>query len=140
MDGKPVRDSERMPTLEEVFEPWELAGESRRDCEPHRARLLRALARVSFLAGGLSIFCLLPALLGLPLGLMTRAMAGRDLDLISAGNMDHRGYHETEQARSDSHTGVILSLLGILGWFVVGAVLVLCILIAFWRFPPASPG
>jgi hypothetical protein len=116
MDGKPENEEPRMLTLEEVFEPWELVGKSRRDCLPHRARLLRLMAYVSCLAGGLSIVCLVPALLGLPLGLLARAMARRDLDLICGGDMDHRGYHETEKARADSHAGVLLNLWGLFFW------------------------
>ena len=126
----PRRKEERPPFLEEVFQPWELAGEARRDCEPHRAGLLAALARISLLAGGLSFVCPPASLVGLPLGLVTRAMARRDLDLIFAGGMDHRGYRRTEKARSASHAGVILSLLGPLLWLLLWLVpfAILCLL------------
>jgi hypothetical protein len=117
MDGKPEKDRQRMLTLEEVFEPWELVGQSRRDCEPHRARLLLVFSRISLGAGCLSLipcFGLIPAIFGFWLGIATRTMARRDLDMISAGDMDHQGYHETDKARSNSHAAVMLSVLGFL--------------------------
>jgi hypothetical protein len=40
MDEQSNATRERLPALEEVFQPWELAGESRRDSEPHRGCFL----------------------------------------------------------------------------------------------------
>jgi hypothetical protein len=116
MDATPRKAERKSPTLEELFQAWELAGESPRDCEPHRAGLLLLMARASLLAGGLSFVCLLPALAGIPLGLLTGAWARRDLDLICAGRMDQDGYRETERARSDGRAGAILGPLGLLFW------------------------
>jgi hypothetical protein len=130
MEAKGDPAGNRWPTLAEVFHPWEWSGESRRDCKPHRARLLLLLARASLLAGALSFLCLPFGIIGLPLGLVTRAMARRDLDLISAGEMDHRGYKLTEKARSDSHASVILSLLPFSFWFLV--ILVVLTLRVIW--------
>lgn len=97
-------------TVEDVFTPWELAGESRRDCKPHRVRLLRVLAYVSVLVAGASTFLICPAVLGLLLGLATWRMACRDLHLISRGEMDTTGFHGTEKARADARGAVLLSL------------------------------
>jgi hypothetical protein len=109
----PEREHERaLLTAEEVFEPWELSGESRYDCEPHRARLLAFLAYGSLVAGSLSFVCFFTGLVGLPLGLVAWSMARRDLDRISAGDMDQNGYHPTEKARSNAQAGVFLNLLG----------------------------
>ena len=95
MDAKP--DGTRRPlTAEEIFQPWELDGRSRFDCLPDRAWLLTPLARVSVLAGGLSFLCLLPAAVGLPLGVIVAFLARRDLDDMAAGEMDQRGYHATQ--------------------------------------------
>jgi hypothetical protein len=116
MDATPGKPERTSPLLEELFQPWELAGESPRDCEPHRAGLLLLMARVSLLAGGLSFVCLVPALVGVPLGLVTGAWARRDLDRICTGRMDQDGYRQTERARSDARAGVILGLLGLLFW------------------------
>jgi hypothetical protein len=119
MDGDRENGRGRPATLAEVFEPWEIAGESRRDSVPHRAGLLRALARCGVLAGGLSFPFILPGVVGLALGVLTGASARRDLDLISRGYMDHRGYHPTAKALSDARAAVVLSLLGPLLWLVV---------------------
>lgn len=127
MDAWLNESSNKPPTIDEVFQPWELLGESRRDCEPHRGRLLRRLARISLLTGGLSFLCPPLALIGLPMGLLIRMLARRDLDAIFAGEMDHRGYAETEKARNDSHAGVVVSWLGLLFWSVMLAGFVLCI-------------
>jgi hypothetical protein len=131
---------EPRPALEEIFEPWELEGRSRRDCVSHRAGFLVPLAYLCLCLGGLSLvfpaialFALLsciggdcsglillacPAvvLLGFPLSFIARQMARRDLDLIFLGKMDHRGYALTEKARSNSHAAVKLYLLGIAVW------------------------
>jgi hypothetical protein len=98
-------------TIEDVFRPWELVGESRLDCAPHRAHLLIKMARLSLIAAGLAFFGLPFNLVGIPLGLLAWSMACHDRDQICAGNMDHRGYHLTERARSDSRAAVILNLL-----------------------------
>ena len=91
MDDTSDAATERLPALEEVFQPWELRNESRRDCEPHRAGFLFWIARISLLAGAFSFLCPLIGLLGLPLALVIGDQARRDLDAIFSGDMDHRG-------------------------------------------------
>lgn len=111
MDGKSDASGERLPTLEEVFQPWELAGESRSDCRPHRADFLRWMTRISFLLGGLSFVCPPLGLLGLPLALVVRRMARRDLDVIFTGDMDQSGRPGTEKAWIDSQAAAFVNLL-----------------------------
>jgi hypothetical protein len=120
------RDPPRV-TAEDVFTPWEMEGQSRRDCEPHRAGLLSALAYGSLVVGGASLLLMVPALVGLPLGFATWRMACRDLDSMRAGLMDTRGFHQTEKARSNAHAGMILSLMGLLLCMsLIGLFLVTC--------------
>ena len=151
MDARPNETSNKPPTIDEVFQPWELIGESRRDCEPHRGRLLRWLARISLLVGVLSFLyppiaalllfdgmgleagwlqlslVLLPnGLMGFLLGSVIQMLARRDLDAMSAGNMDQRGYGDTEKARIESHAGAVVSLLGSLFWSIPLGGIVLC--------------
>jgi hypothetical protein len=114
MDEASDAATERPPRLEEVFQPWELNNESRRDCEPHRAGFLRWMARISLILGSLSFLCPLLGLIGLPLALVIRVLARRDLDAIFAGAMDHHGREGTEMAWRDSHAGALLSLLSFL--------------------------
>ncbi len=106
--------AKRPLALEEVFQPWELRNESRRDCGPHRAGFLWWMARISLIVGSLSFLCPLFGLLGLPIGLVIRRLARRDLDAIFAGEMDHRGRERTEKAWYDSQVGAFLNLLGFL--------------------------
>jgi hypothetical protein len=130
MDGNLPAGSDRPLSLEEVFQPWELTGASRRDCRSERGRLLLGLARISLFLGGLSLLCAPLGLLGFPLGLVIRRMARRDLDAIFAGEMDPRGRQRTEKAWSDSQAAIFLNLVGSL---VCGVVLV-AILWFLWSF------
>jgi hypothetical protein len=111
MDDPATPNAKALPALEDIFQPWELVGRSRRDCDPHRGDMLRRMARFSLLAAGLSFFGLPFNLVGLPLGLITWSMACRDRDRICAGDMDQAGYHLTEKARSDSRAAVFLNIL-----------------------------
>lgn len=113
------------PILADVFQPWEAKGGSRRDCAPHRARLLTAMARWSLIAAGLSFLGLPANVIGLPLGWTAWRMACRDRDRICAGNMDQEGYHPTEQARSDSRAALVLNLLSVPTALCGGVILLL---------------
>jgi hypothetical protein len=151
----PEKEKQRLPTLEEIFEPWELEGRSRCDCVSHRAGCLVPLATLCLWAGAISLispFCGLFGLilcafgegiglvglllffpfplLGLALSVAIRNMARRDLDLIFAGKMDHRGYQQTEKARSDSHAAVMLHLLVPVFWLALGVAFFLLYLAA----------
>ena len=121
-------------TAEAIFQPWELVGESRRDCEPHRASLVAVLAYASLVCGGLSFVCPLFSMYGIALGVMTRVMARRDLDLIAAGDMDQCGYVPTGKAFATARAAVILSIIGPLLWLGLLGVPVLAYLIIRWTF------
>jgi hypothetical protein len=123
----------RRLTAEEIFQPWELSGQSRRDCLPHRAGLLGPMSYVSLVAGGATFACLVSALIAFPLGIATYLMACHDLELIRRGDMDQSGFHRTEKARSDARAGVILACLGFLPGLVLTACLGLVVLFATWR-------
>jgi hypothetical protein len=116
-------------SLEEVFQPWELDGVTRRDARRHRGRLLQNLARLSLFAGGLTFVCLVPCVYGLPLAIVTWIVSQRDLDRICAGSMDQEGYHPTQKARSDSHAAIWLNVLGLLFWCLLPATAILLYLL-----------
>ena len=99
---------------------WEQPYAFHRDCEPHRARLLKRVALASVLLGLLSGCLLLPAAVGLPLGLTVWVVAGRDLARMRAGRMDPGGVEETSRAREYASVGAVLNLLtlALVGWFV----------------------
>ena len=101
--------------------PWEQPGCVRRDCEPHRGRLLLAVGNVSLFCGfftvaffftalvGLAVgnvsllcgalsFALFPALVGLLCGITAWWMARRDLGRMGTGLMDPAGKGPTERA------------------------------------------
>jgi hypothetical protein len=99
---------------EEIFTPWELMGESRRDCQQDRAKSLAVLAFLSLLTGCLSFLCPLSGLLGLALGQITKVLARRDLDSISAGHMDQKGYGPTRKVLAHAYAAMSLSLLSFL--------------------------
>jgi hypothetical protein len=117
----------RPTTLAEVFTPWEAAGESRRDCRPHRAESLLLLARCGILAGGLSFPFVFPSFVGLALGGLTRALARHDLDLICRGDMDQDGYRPTANAFAEARTAMIVSALGLLFWLGVCGLILLAV-------------
>ena len=110
---------ERSLDAEAIFKPWEMIGESRRDSLPHRARALTVLARTALFASGLGFLCPLLSLTGIVLGLTTRILARRDLDLICAGEMDQDGYVLTGKAWAEARVALILGFLGSIWWIFV---------------------
>jgi hypothetical protein len=103
-------------TADQVFEPWEMEGRSRLDCLPHRASMLKGMAYCSIIAGGVSLVCFAPALLGLALASAAWFMARQDLTAICKGEMDHDGFHSTEQARADAVAGIFICLIAAFLW------------------------
>jgi hypothetical protein len=93
--------------------PWERDVWLRRDCRPHRARLLHDLAIASLVLGGLSVITLFPSLLGLPLAVTVGMLAHHDLALMAVGRMDPRGRQRTKNALGHAYGGVALNLLGL---------------------------
>ncbi len=79
------------------------------DCEPHRGRLLLPLGRVAFACGVLSAFAVVPALIGLPLGVAVYVLARGDLVRMGTGRMDPEGKEQTGDAASFAALGLVFS-------------------------------
>lgn len=88
----------------------------RRDCDPHRGRLLWSLGLMGMALGGLSIAFFPFVVLSGPLSLTAWALARLDLARIRAGFMDPSGERLTYEALNDGSTGLVLSLAGIVLW------------------------
>jgi hypothetical protein len=99
--------------------PWEHAGVLRRDCEPHRARWLRALAVTALLCAATGACLALPALTGMVLGIAVWVMGRRDRARMAAGLMDPAGEEETWDAVSMAGIAVALCLLAAVSWAAV---------------------
>lgn len=89
--------------------PWEQPGVLRRDCEPHRGRLLLVLSGVSIPIGLLSLLLVLPAFLGLIIGVAALVLARHDLVEMRAGVRDSSGEAETRHALGLAVAGNILN-------------------------------
>jgi hypothetical protein len=84
----------------------------RRDCLPHRGRLLAALGTFSMVVGGLSLCLLgLGSVLAIPVGIAVWIMANQDLELMRSGEMDPAGRTQTENGRVGAIVGIILGAL-----------------------------
>ena len=101
--------------------PWERPGAVRRDCAPHRAGLLLAVADTSLLLGVLALPLGFSALMGLGLGAAAWALAVRDLRRLRARVMDPAGRSRAARARARARLGVALSLyaVAVWGWFLL---------------------
>jgi hypothetical protein len=111
--------------------PWEQPGAVRRDAQPHRAELLAILGKMSLGCGVLSIILGVPALVGIPLALMTVVLAKRDLLRMWEGTMDPRGREQTELARRRGEYGAVMSGFGPLASVVVWWLLLVAFEMAF---------
>jgi hypothetical protein len=120
------------PSSDDDTHPWEHPGVVRRDCEPHRSGVLEMLAWAS-LAGGAVPFALMIMMVMfsgsafvqfllravsaavvtviLPLAIVTRILAWRDLKKMRAGLMDLAGAEPARRARFVSLLGLVLGLL-----------------------------
>jgi hypothetical protein len=96
--------------------PWERPGAVRRDAEPHRGDLLVGLADLAFIMTMLSFVLLLPLLIAVPLAVVARVLAGRDLDHMGSGHTDREGEHRTRLAWEKSRNAILLSGLATLWW------------------------
>jgi hypothetical protein len=102
--------------------PWEQPGQYRRDCTPHRGRLLRGLGDAWGVCGMLSFCLLVPGLLAVALGAAVWALGRRDLEAMRRGRMDPRGITQAEDALDGARWGTGLA---VGSWaFLGGAVLV----------------
>jgi uncharacterized membrane protein YccF (DUF307 family) len=91
--------------------PWEQLGTVRRDCEPHRGKLLLGLGGVAVLSGVVGFGIVAPSLIGLPLGIAVWVLAERDLVKMRSGLMDPGGLQDVQNARRLAVLGLILSAL-----------------------------
>ena len=66
----------------------------RRDVAPHRAHLLRTLANVGFACGIAAVAFGVPAVVGLPLAVVTYTLANRDLDRMGGRRLAPSGRHQ----------------------------------------------
>lgn len=96
--------------VEADVRPWELPGNTRRDCEPHRALLLCLLGGTAFGCGLLSVGLVAPALVAVPLGLAVWRMSEHDLRAMRWGRMDPDGRGRTARAQAWAAGGVVASL------------------------------
>jgi hypothetical protein len=87
--------------------PWDSRYHLRRDADPHRGQFLKLLGTVSVLCGLVSVFLVIPSLLGLPVGLFAVLAARRDLGKMRAGLMDPRGSSVTADAANMAFCGVV---------------------------------
>jgi hypothetical protein len=111
---------------DDAARPWEQPGAVRRDAAPNRAELLAILGKASLGCGVLSVLLGAPALVGIPLGLITVILAKRDLLRMWEGTMDPRGRDQTELARRRGEYGAVMSGFGplasvIVWWLLVAA-------------------
>jgi hypothetical protein len=105
--------------------PWERPGSVRRDCEPHRGRLLLQLADTAVMFGGMAFLFPPAALLGLALGSWTLALTGNDRERMRAGRMDPGGDEEAARAASAAQVAMTLSAGSFAMWATLLAVLCL---------------
>lgn len=108
--GLYVINIEKLDTDRGDERPWEAPGVARRDCDPHRGGVLLLLGSIRLVLGVLSLFTLLPSLIGLPLGLSVCIMAERDQKKMIAGFMDPTGEDQTEKAFSRGLYGMMYSI------------------------------
>lgn len=93
---------------EESFARW--GSYVRRDCEPHRGLWIVLAGNTSVVLAAVAL-CLfgLPALVGLPLGVVAWVMGNADLAKIRAGQMDPQGLRQTRSGREAGIVGATLS-------------------------------
>jgi hypothetical protein len=123
-----------------VDRPWERPGAVRRDCAPHRGKLLLALsggamggAVLSALLLGVVVIhplglavCAYAWLAGVALGGTALTLARRDLRRMDAGLMDPEGWPATKDARSlalgSLPISAVVLLVGVGGWVLTARV------------------
>jgi hypothetical protein len=86
---------------------------------PHRAHLLRTLASVSLACGVAALLLGAPAVVGLPLAIVTYTLANRDLDRMGGRRLDPRGRPETWAACDHAGQAITLNLLGPLACLIL---------------------
>ena len=124
--ARTTRTMERCPACgarlngSEPDKPWEQRGAVRRDCEPHRGRLILALGRTSLCLAipGLLGVCFwafaAASLLATGLGFTVTLMAKDDLEQMERKTMDSEGRQSTEAGQRAASIGMILGIVGLL--------------------------
>ena len=108
--AEPTSGANRPGRAPRDVRPWELPGNVRRDCEPHRAPLLAVLGGVALVCGFLAFLFAVPAVIALPLGLAVRRMGEHDLHAMRWGRMNPAGRAGTIRAQVWATGAVALSL------------------------------
>jgi hypothetical protein len=100
--------------------PWARPGAVRRDCEPHRGKLVLKLADASLLLGAFALCLGFVAGLALACGAAAWVLASRDLGRMRSGLMDPRGQADTARGRTRARAGLALGLYAAVlwGWFL----------------------
>jgi hypothetical protein len=95
-------------------------GAVRRDCEPHRGKLVLKLADASLLLGAFALCLGFVAGLALACGVAAWGLASRDLGRMRSGLMDPRGQADTARGRTRARAGLALGLYAavVWGWFL----------------------
>jgi hypothetical protein len=123
-DAEPLTHREAEPEER----PWERQGGIRRDNEPHRGPFLVLLGTASLVCGLLSPCLLAPAIIGLPLAMVTYVLAALDITRMERGAMDRYGMRLAELAQERALIGGLLCL-------VVLALAGTCLLLPYAALP-----
>jgi hypothetical protein len=112
------------PDAEADPRPWEQPGGFRRDCLPHRGRLLGVVSTAAAVCAVLGCIVGFTAPLAVVLGVGVWVVARRDLREMGAGRMDPAGREATEVARETGVWSLALTLLPLLvccyfGWYLL---------------------
>src|SRR5262249_4944345 len=97
--------------LQHEDRPWEAPGAVRRDCEPHRAHLIRLIGAISLTCGLLSICFGLTAIPATVAAMAAWNMANSDLRKMSRGLMDPSGRETTTNGKECAQAGVGFSII-----------------------------
>jgi hypothetical protein len=98
--------------------PWERPGALRRDCECHRADLLRTLSVTALLCAALAACLAVPAVTGMVLHAAVVRMGRRDQAMMGAGLMDPAGMSEARDAQAMAGVAAVLCLGTAVTWVV----------------------
>src|SRR4051794_4773582 len=106
--------------------PWEQSGGFRRDCAPHRGRLLGVLSTAAAVCAVLGCIVRFTAPLAVVLGVGVWAVARHDLREMAAGRMDPAGEGQTATAQEAGIWCLALTVLPLLalclfGWLILAS-------------------
>jgi hypothetical protein len=104
----------------------------RRDCTPHRGNWLLLMTSVALVCGGAAFLFAVPAILGIPLGVVTVDMARRDLGRMAEGSLDPRGREQTIKAEQRALNALDLNVYGFIVCLLLGCCLCSVNLFVSW--------